>query len=283
MESLVLELQREAYQLETPITDLLRKAYTLTKKLKLDEFSSWLSNEMNGYVFEAKLPEYRSVIGKPLKFGIPSKLFLKRGVYAPVSEIEYYLQHSVVKKKGILYLHFPSDDKREERKATMELIRVEASQFYNILDRVRNIILEWALKLEEEGVFGENMTFSEKEKKIASEIPSTINYFGSMVNSQLQQNSSHSSQSLNVGEFKIESLKEIIEHGKLLLEGVTDDNTKAELKSELTVLEAQMISPKPKKPIIKECLASIRNIAEGATGSVLVGLVPKLVEVLSTL
>jgi len=44
-----------------------------------------------------------------------------------------------------------------------------------------------------------------------------------------------------------------------------------------------MISPNPQKTIIKESLASIRNIAEGATGSVLVNLVPKLVEVLSTL
>jgi len=81
----------------------------------------------------------------------------------------------------------------------------------------------------------------------------------------------------------VESLKEIIERGKELLERLTDDNIKAELKSELTVLEAQMISPNPQKTIIKESLASIRNIAEGATGSVLVNLVPKLVEVLSTL
>lgn len=127
------------------------------------------------------------------------------------------------------------------------------------------------------------MTFNADEKKSASQITNIYNHIGTIVNSPLQQNSNNSSQTVSVGEFKVESLKEIVEHGKVLLEHITDRDTKAGLKSELTVLEAQAESPKPKKAIIKESLVSIRNIAAGATGSVLVSLVPKLVEALSRL
>ncbi len=133
-------------------------------------------------------------------------------------------------------------------------LHIPVSQFENIPNRVRDIILDWTLSLEEKGILGENMTLNSDEKKSANQIINIYNQIGTMINSQLQQNNNNSSQTESVGEFKVESLKEIIDQGKALIEELTDDNTKAELKSELTVLEAQMISPNPQKTIIKESL-----------------------------
>ena len=62
MSGIVLELQREALDETVSTESLLRKAYLVAKKLKLEEFEDWLSQEQNGYV--GQIPEYRSIRGE---------------------------------------------------------------------------------------------------------------------------------------------------------------------------------------------------------------------------
>ncbi|WP_332647140.1 AbiTii domain-containing protein [Lysinibacillus sp. 54212] len=293
MESLVLELQRDALKGKGTIAELVRKTYALARKLQLHDLAEWAKNELNGYIDEESTPEYRRVYGhlrafNPYRGYIPVLAPELEGIEnrimpIPIAEIEELFNSN---SKDIIYTLIPEyqlELMKLSGKSCEISIHVPKSEFGKIIDYIRNNILDWTLTLEEKGVVGKNMTFNEMEKERAVESLSITNNIGVMVNSQLQQSSNNSPQTISVGEFKVESLKEIIDQGKALIEGLADDNTKAELKSELTVLEAQMISPNPKKTIIKESLASIRNIAEGATGSVLVNLVPKLVEVLATL
>lgn len=47
---------------------------------------------------------------------------------------------------------------------------------YRIMGTVRNKILDWALLLEQNEIFGEGMTFTEKEKEIASNTQVINNY-----------------------------------------------------------------------------------------------------------
>lgn len=47
--SVVLELQRDALDRSVPITDLLRKAYVIAKKLHITDFEVWAGQELNGY------------------------------------------------------------------------------------------------------------------------------------------------------------------------------------------------------------------------------------------
>lgn len=61
---------------------------------------------------------------------------------------------------------------------------IAKSEFYGIMSTVRNKILDWALMLEESGIVGEGLSFSEDEKKIAKEsqvINQYINNFYSKV------------------------------------------------------------------------------------------------------
>ena len=58
------------------------------------------------------------------------------------------------------------------------------SEIYRILSTVRNKILEWALLLEEHGIVGEGMTFTDEEKQKAQDtqiINNYTNYFNSTV------------------------------------------------------------------------------------------------------
>lgn len=283
MESLVLELQRLAYSSQSSMTDLLRKSYVLSRKLNLTDFSRILQSEMEGYKDEDELPTYRTIIGTHLVYGFPSKGFIEKGLYKPISELEYYLQHEVVKEKGRLIYTVPNGDK--DGKVKVQQLSVQSSQFYNVIDRVRNLILEWTLELEERGVLGDNMTFSEKEKKLASEATVIKNYFnGNLINSPLQQCTDSSVQILEIGTFNMEILNSILEQGKELMNQITKEDIKAELQADLAVLETQLTSPKPKNGIIKESLSSIRNIAEGITGSLLAtGIVEKIIPLLATL
>ncbi|MFJ8460883.1 hypothetical protein ACIQ57_17325 [Lysinibacillus xylanilyticus] len=302
MESLALELQREAYQSNTSVTDLIRKAFVLARKLDVKELISWVNREMEGYkeINQEEVPTYRLVHGHikawnpyqgcfiPAIFGGETDETLsKQVILLPIAEIEKQIENANA-RNGNLKLIFPPALQIELMKATgydFEVsLHVPVSQFENILNRVRDIILEWTLSLEEKGIIGENMTFNADEKKSASQITNIHNHIGTMINSPLQQNSNNSSQIVSVGEFKVESLKEIVEQGKVLLEQITDTEVKAELQADLAVLETQFTSPKPKNGIIKESLASIRNIAEGITGSLLAtGIVEKIIPLLATL
>jgi len=44
------------------------------------------------------------------------------------------------------------------------------NQVTSIFDAVRNRILDWTLKLEAEGILGEGMTFTPKEKEAAQHV-----------------------------------------------------------------------------------------------------------------
>lgn len=61
--SLISELIVESLKEDTPIESLLRKAYVVSRKLGLDEFSKMMHQELNGYNNIEDVPEYRVVKG----------------------------------------------------------------------------------------------------------------------------------------------------------------------------------------------------------------------------
>ena len=64
-------------------------------------------------------------------------------------------------------------------------LHVPTTAVKDIEEKVKNTILEWTLKLESEGIVGENMVFSETEKESAVNMPQTVNNYGntSVINS----------------------------------------------------------------------------------------------------
>ena len=64
MAKIVIELQHEALKSDFDIMNLLRKAYLVARKLKLQEFEDWVNNELNGYKDLDKIPDYRLLRGE---------------------------------------------------------------------------------------------------------------------------------------------------------------------------------------------------------------------------
>ena len=58
-------------------------------------------------------------------------------------------------------------------------VHVSKTAAADIIEKVKNTLLEWTLELEAKGILGEDMSFNDKEKEIAKTIPQQINnYYG---------------------------------------------------------------------------------------------------------
>ncbi len=285
MNSIVLELQKETLKSSVNITDLLRKALIVARKLNIKEFQNWIELELNGYSGSSKIPEYRTVKGEvkywnPIRGWIPAIIedmdlveqLSKRTINQPIGEIETILKTDDNSTR--FEIPFPKNLEFALMKGNLPLrpsLLIERAQCHSILDAVRNIILEWTLRLEENNILGEDMTFSRDEKRVAATITYNIkNFISQMTNSQIQQDTTYSSQSLFNNEIDIEKLKQIV---NLIKESVDSldipEQSKSELTADIDTIQTQILSPKPKTSIIRECLHSIRNVLEGVAGNVL--------------
>jgi hypothetical protein len=141
---------------------------------------------------------------------------------------------------------------------------VQASRLHGIVDAVRPALLDWALKLEGQGILGENFSFSEKDRQAASHIVFNI---GSMSNSQIQAGTTNSQQVAVSGVDPQKVLDFVRDARKALGSLPLPAEAREELKGELDTLEAQAKSPKPKPPIVRESAKSVRAILEGAAGN----------------
>jgi hypothetical protein len=207
MGSLVLDLQRDALDTSVELLTLLRKSLVVARKLNIQEFQLWIQSELNGYSRESKLPQYRFVYGElkchnPINGWIPviidpklHEIISKVPIFQPISQLELLLrerQSLTIMPPGLDNLLRKYDDVPYEM-----AIHIDQSQVYRFLESVRNIVLEWSLKLEENGIFGEGMTFSPEEKEAAAKYDyhSSIPIINITVN-QMQESSSESQASL---------------------------------------------------------------------------------------
>ena len=57
------------------------------------------------------------------------------------------------------------------------ILQVPYSSVADIIEKVKNTILEWTLKLDKAGIRGEGMQFSDEERQISKTVPQTNNYY----------------------------------------------------------------------------------------------------------
>jgi hypothetical protein len=280
MGCLVLELQEDALNNKISVSDLLRKALAVSRKLGVTHIEEWLKNELNGYPQESVIPDYREVYGQfqvwnpyhgwqPLNFANSdmAEALSKNKISQPVGELI-----SLVSKNNRIQMTLPPQVVNSLLKSMQvplqPALHVASSTVIRILDIVRNNILDFALQLEQEGVLGEKMSFSNDEKKTASQIIYNItNNIGNMQHSQIQQHSSGIQNLTSGNDLKellsfLQRLREEAKHLKL------DSAFEKELFAEISTVESQANSPRPKPSILSESLKTIRTILEGAAGNV---------------
>lgn len=198
MNSLVLGLQNEITRSGCDVVNVLRKAHLISSKLDLAQFDQWTQYELNGYPGPGYCPEYRKVRGvlkalNPYRGWIPTviqnddfeKKICERKIVNSISEIISLGKSS---DDGWLICEF-SGEQLEYLNSLFKppvpmtyKLYIPSTSIADIEEKVKNTILDWTLKLEAEGIVGENMVFSEKEKNCAAGIPQTINNFMERLN-----------------------------------------------------------------------------------------------------
>jgi AbiTii len=155
--------------------------------------AAYCSLELNGYIGRLfkEFPEYRKLHGipeafnpyrgwQPIIFQSPEQQ--KNWSFAPIGMPIGTLEDSLRNARGAYSFPYPPEIQCELRKSLnwgADLrIKLNSLDCANIVHAVRNILLDWTLAMEKQGILGENLTFTPEEReKSASVTEQTINNF----------------------------------------------------------------------------------------------------------
>lgn len=264
MAKLVEELQKECLNTNCSFSDLCQKAYFIARKLNQDEMIEFLKKEIYGYKNLKDLPDYRYVdlIYKAfnpyhgwIPFQIPSQgvfsRLLKGPIFLSVGEMQDFLNAD----DSILNSAVPLELQQELiKRSNMPFITeikgvFSKTQLVRILDVIKNRILDWAIKLEKEGICGNDYEFTEHEKEIAKNM-TIINNYGNINGSNVVGSAINSTLNANgVKEFDYEGAKKLLESIKELIKAPSvDENDRNLLNSQIEKID-QKIDQKDSKSI----------------------------------
>ncbi|CEM57818.1 hypothetical protein ABFU56_08875 [Xanthomonas campestris pv. campestris] len=282
MASLVREIQSDAIRRDVSLSELLRKALVVSKKLEVAD-SGWIEAELNGYVNTAfdDLPAYRQVHGdlkvwNPMRGAMPLSMpgdWADKLSAVPLNESAAELEGMISNvKDGSMRSFFPAairDGLMSKMSIPLEpYVVFSSTRIVGALDIIRNKVLTWAIELEAAGVLGDGLSFSREEIQAAQSVSyTTVNNIGTMNNSQLQQHSSGiQSMSLSEG-----ALEEVMQQLQKIVD-VADQSAGGPARQALAdaqTLMAQLQSPTPKTSVVRESMDSLRKVGEGAIGGAL--------------
>lgn len=210
--SIVLELQELATNSNSDILSLLRKALIISHKLNLIEAENWINKELNAYQANDPIPTYRMIKGTIM--GINHENYIvPANINLPLTKMNYSRAsmedsipnlQSLLKNNtsGIITQYMPAAMNSHLSKISNGLnhfqLHISTSSIYNIFDQVQTRILKWTMILEDEGILGEGLDFSQKKKNTASDSHIiqniTNNFYGDASNNQFQQGTNDSRQ-----------------------------------------------------------------------------------------
>jgi hypothetical protein len=281
---LILKLQAEATNPDASVTNLLRMAKIAATKLNLKDALVWIDRELNGYM-DLKvedLPPYRRLTGipqgynpvhgwQPIQFpdtktaDIYSQAFIGLALGA--------IEKSVGERSEGSYA-FPYGP--EEKIAIQQSLRfrvdvhisIQQAQLWNIVEQVRNLILNWALELEKAGVLGENMHFSEQEKGDAE--PVTQQFFiqnvGVWRNVTDQATVTNQQKATAKIELDLEQVRDFLSQARAALPQLPEKEQEA-IRPVLEKIDRELKTEKPNPSKIRTALGSLRKIGEGIAGN----------------
>jgi hypothetical protein len=146
-------------------------------------------------------------------------------------------------------------------------LEVPPSEPKRILDRVRTLVLDWALTLEKTGIMGKEDSFDRDEKEKAQSAATTINigHIGSLVGNVGQGNVSGNITASGLTTEQIASIiPQLRAHSAELVEAGANAAT---LDDRLKALEKALTDQVSDHSVLRGLLTDLRNCLSGAAGS----------------
>jgi AbiTii len=278
MPTIIEQIQLDALSKSVSVSDLLRRVKLAAVKLGLGQIEDWVERELNGY--KTEVPDYRVVHGVPMakhpyrgweQIGGEVEGISTRQVGQSIASIEALIAGSGGENARIT---FPYSDglvaKLNETNGTRgwpATLFVDKSALVAILDRVRNLALDWALAMEKAGIKGSEFAFTPEDKQKAHSTNINIGTIGTFSGNLGVANTSGD---VVVQSFDISLLKDFVTKLSGHLEQLDDAGIDtATISKRLDELSSQMKGTQPKASVIRGLLVDIRNALAGAAGNLI--------------
>lgn len=283
--SLLREIQNDLASPGGDVASVLRKCKILSARLGSGDLAAWVDLELNGYPEAQPIPEYRhlatscyanflniawrankqsvplAIVPEALRDGLRRVEF--RGGIASVAS--FTRTGAVINRPELTFVL--QDKMFPDMNCVSAWMEISGSEFEQLVSAVKNRILDFVLKIEAENpAAGEAPPNSHPvpEEKLR---PLVNNFFGTIGN--VSQNTHHAIQTTSI---------EIREQGDLarLVREFTDhidelhlsQREKQRAEAQIATLQAQLTDD-PDPLIVGRTISTLRNITEGAIGSLL--------------
>lgn len=277
MPSIIEEIQRDAVETSVPVSALLRRMKLAATKLGLGEVEAWVEQELNGYT--TKLPDYRIVRGSPMALNPirgwqpvsgAIELMSRRGVSQSVASLEELASRD----EGHLQIPFSDEivaqlNEQNGVRGWPVSLHIDRSEVIRILDRVRTLVLDWALKMEKAGVIGTSFGFNEAEKAKAQAASTTI-YIGSIGSFAGNLGAGNVAGDIAVREVNVVQISNLLDQLKQHIDTLAAAGVdRPTFEERISALEAEMAKPQPNQSVLRGLLIDIRNALAGAAGNLI--------------
>lgn len=274
MPTLVEKLQLDAMDPKVSVTDLLRRVKFTAVQLGLGNVEDWVEQELNGYDGPTT-PEYRTMYGRPMSHhpfrgweqigGAPAWM-CKRQNNQAISALEAMM--SAAKSDTRLHVPFPEEitEKLNNAHGTVgwncDLV-VPMSEIVRILDKVRNLVLDWALNLQKANIMGSEASFNQAEKEKAQSASTTINIgsIGNFAGNIGQGNVSGNNL------IETEHVQSILDQLKPHLASLAAAGAGQSLADRIEAVERALKQSNPDVSAVRGLITDLRNTLAGAAGN----------------
>jgi AbiTii len=279
--NLISKLQLDALNPDIPVSHLLRAAKVVATKLDLKDALLWIDCELTGYVDvkNKDLPPYRQLRGEPKGWNphhgwqpiyFPGHPELARSLsQAPIGQPLAAIEHTLSNRdKGPCIFALPPEMKADLIQALQTDVHMQLTyeDVSNIIDQVRNLILNWSLELEKAGIAGENMTFTAEEKREAG--PVTQHFFIQNVGvlGDVSDRAQVTNQQTALAALDLGKVRDFVTQARGALD-LLPAATRREVEPVLVDVETELNSATPDRSKLSRLLGSMRSICEGAAGN----------------
>jgi hypothetical protein len=286
--SLLREIQNDLASSGADAATVLRKCKILAARLSSEELSRWVDHELNGYPTTQPVPEYRLLpvhcyanfmnIGwRAENQGVPPFAVAKEYRDTFFAPIEFrdgiaiamsYVSTGAMIDAPLLAVLIERHRKMYPGYHCTSAWRVTSGEkFEQLISAVKNRVLDFSLKIEAENP--EAGEAPPNSQPVAQEKlqPLVQNIFYAPVGN-LAQNSDHFSQISGVGLSSEDLGRLAAELAQHLDELKLNDRDRQKAKAQIAVLKAELAG-EPDLGVVRQAGRTLRNITEGAIGSLL--------------
>lgn len=284
--SLLREIQQDVAGSNVDITTILRKCKILAARLQSKEFDQWLTWELDGYPDSQEIPAYRRLIVTHYAsfhdgvWSVPQAAVPLQVVPEKHHEAFRYIEFrdgiakadSLARCKNVVSIERPEvifllQGKMYPR---MQCLRawgeISTIEFQQVLSAVQNRVLDFSLKIEAENPnSGEAPPNSRPvpEEKLR---PLVQNIFYGTVGA-VAQNSEHVNQTVAI--VSPQEIKKLVDEFEAHIDELAlNPQERRRAEAQIATLKAESVQ-EPNVALVRQAARSLRNITEGAIGSLI--------------